>query len=325
DDELNELVGHYNSVLSTLEYSYNLMVKSNLITTELMSKVQANTDIAVNGNDAVDQQEEDELKLSLDMVNRLSEAVEHDALELYFQPAFAAGREEVIQVEALCRWFDDERGLVPPVDFLALAEKSGQMPTLAKQVINKACEAAKVFQEFGGYPFAVSVNLSLSQFVQPNLLTLIEEALQYHGLSPEQLEFEIKEHTLARDLDRSAGIIGKLHELGVGICIDDFGLSKFSLMYLQRLPISRIKLSRSFVDRLERNPKEAAFIDGIARFSKGLNIRVIAKGVQSEQQLYELEKIEDLDCQGFALARPLPIDQFVSWLRSETGEPATNA
>ena len=324
DDELTELVGHYNSVLSTLEYSYNLMVKSNLITTELMSKVQANTDIAGTGNDAVDQQEEDELKLSLDMVNRLSEAVEHDAMELYFQPAFAAGSEQVIQVEALSRWFDQDRGLVPPVDFLALAEKSGQMPTLAKQVIHKACHAAKVFQGYqGGYPFPVSVNLSLSQFVQPNLLTVVSEALQEHGVSPEQLEFEIKEHTLSRDLDRSAGIIGKLHELGVGICIDDFGLSKFSLMYLQRLPVSRIKLSRSFVDRLERSPKEAAFIDGIARFSRGLNIRVIAKGVQSEQQLYELEKIQDLDCQGFSLSRPLPMDQFVSWLESRNRESSS--
>ena len=323
DDELTELVGHYNSVLSTLEYSYNLMVKSNLITTELMSKVQANTDPGGAGNDAVDQQEEDELKLSLDMVNRLSEAVEHDAMELYFQPVFATGGEQVLQVEALCRWFDEDRGLVPPVDFLALAEKSGQMPTLARQVIGKACQAIRTFQDSGHEPFAVSVNLSLSQFVQPNLTTLINEALQLHGVSPAMLELEIKEHTLSRDLDRSAGIIAKLHEMGVGICIDDFGLSKFSLMYLQRLPVTRIKLSRSFVDRLERSPKEAAFIDGIARFSKGLNIRVIAKGVQSEQQLYALEKIQDLDCQGFALARPLPMDQFVSWLESR-GKEALN-
>lgn len=316
DDELTELVGHYNSVLSTLEYSYNLMVKSNLITTELMSKVQANTDPGAVGNTVVDQEEEDELKLSLDMVNRLSEAVEHNAMELYFQPVFAGSGGAVNQVEALCRWFDDERGLVPPVDFLALAEKSGQMPMLARQVIDKACAAIRLFQDNQGVGIPVSVNLSLSQFVQPNLITLIDEALQQHGVRSELLEFEIKEHTLSRDLDKSAGIIAKLHERGVGICIDDFGLSKFSLMYLQRLPISRIKLSRSFVDRLERSPKESAFIDGIARFSKGLNIRVIAKGVQSEQQLYALEKIQDLDCQGFALARPLPVDQFVDWLQS---------
>lgn len=318
DDELTELVGHYNSVLSTLEYSYNLMVKSNLITTELMSKVQANTDPGSAGNDSVGQQEEDELKLSLDMVNRLSEAVEHNAMELYFQPVFVRGGDELNQVEALCRWFDEDRGLVPPVDFLALAEKSGQMAMLARQVIDKACGAIRVFHDKCATPLPVSVNLSLSQFVQPNLVAVIDEALQRHGVSPELLEFEIKEHTLSRDLDKSAGIIAKLHERGVGICIDDFGLSKFSLMYLQRLPISRIKLSRSFVDRLERSPKEAAFIDGIARFSKGLNIRVIAKGVQSAQQLYALEKIQDLDCQGFALARPLPMDQFVDWLQSRS-------
>lgn len=324
DDELTELVGHYNSVISTLEYSYNLMVKSNLITTELISKVQANTELGSAGNEALDQREEDELRLSLDMVNRLSEAVEHDAMELYFQPVVDANSEQVIQVEALCRWFDEDRGMVPPLDFLALAEKSGQMPTIARQVIRKACRAAKqftdmkLFKDNGAPGFTVSVNLSLSQFVQPNLITLISEALQEFSINPEQLELEIKEHTLARDLDKSAGIIGKLHEIGVGICIDDFGLSKFSLMYLQRLPISKIKLSKSFVDRLERNPKEAAFIDGIARFSKGLNIRVIAKGVQSQQQLYALEKIEALDCQGYALARPMGMEQFLSWLQQHT-------
>ena len=312
DDELNELVGHYNSVVSTLEYSYNLMVKSNLITTELISKVQENTELGGVGNESVDRQEEDELKYSLDMVNRLSEAVEHEALELYFQPVFDAGHDQVIQVESLCRWFDPEKGLVPPLDFLALAEKSGQMPALAKQVIHQACQAINKFQG----DFAVSVNISPSQFVQPNLLTVISDAIGKYAISPSKLEFEIKEHTIARDLDKSSSIIHKIHDMGVGICIDDFGLSKFSLMYLQRLPVSKIKLSKSFVDRLEQNPKEAAFVDGIARFAQGLDVRVVAKGVQSEQQLYALEKIQSLDCQGYALARPMPMDQFVGWLQS---------
>ena len=315
DDELNELVGHYNSVISTLEYSYNLMVKSNLITTELISKVQENTELGSVGNESVHQQEEDELKYSLDMVNRLSEAVEHEALELYFQPVFDASHDRVIQVESLCRWFDPEKGLVPPLDFLALAEKSGQMPGLAKQVIHQACQAINTFQG----DFAVSVNISPSQFVQPNLFTVIGDAISKYGIRPSQLEFEIKEHTIARDLDKSSAIIQKIHDIGVGICIDDFGLSKFSLMYLQRLPVSKIKLSKSFVDRLEQNPKEAAFVDGIARFAQGLDVRVVAKGVQSESQLYALEKIQSLDCQGYALARPMPLDQFVDWLQSRQG------
>ncbi|MCG8669056.1 MAG: EAL domain-containing protein [Pseudomonadales bacterium] len=315
DDELTELVGHYNSVLSTLEYSYNLMVKSNLITTELISKVQANTEPGSEGNDAVAQQEADELKHSLDMVNRLSEAVDHGLLELYFQPVFDANHQEIIQLEALCRWLDSERGMIPPLDFIALAEKSGQMSGLTTHVIEQACESIKEFQDRWQDSFTVSINLSLSQFVQPNLSSLVSEAFKKYQIEPYQLEFEIKEHTVARDIDKAADIIANLHKLGVGICIDDFGLSKFSLMYLQRLPVSKIKLSKSFVDRLERNPKEAAFIDGIARFSKGLDVRVVAKGVQTEQQLYALEKIHMLDCQGYALARPMAKDQFIDWYK----------
>lgn len=322
DDELTELVGHYNSVLSTLEYSYNLMVKSNLITTELISKVQANTELGSVGNDSVDQQEADELKQSLDMVNRLSEAVDQGLLELYFQPVFDVNHEKVIQVEALCRWLDSERGMIPPVDFIALAEKSGQMPGLTTHVIAQACIAIRQFQDRWAEPFAVSINLSLTQFVQPNLLVIVTEALKKYDIQPFQLEFEIKEHTVARDIDKATDIIAKLHDAGVGICIDDFGLSKFSLMYLQRLPVSKIKLSKSFVDRLERNAKEAAFIDGIARFSHGLNVRVVAKGVQTEQQLYALEKIQMLDCQGYALASPMANDQFIDWFEERMSESA---
>ncbi|PIE42516.1 MAG: hypothetical protein CSA49_00345 [Gammaproteobacteria bacterium] len=313
DDELTELAGHYNSMLSTLEYSYNLMAKSNLITTELISKVQENTEPGSIGSESVGRKEEEELQDSLDMVKRLSKAVDQGFLELYFQPVFGTDHQTIIQLEALCRWLDADRGMIPPTDFIALAEKSGQMPSLTNYVILQACKSIQQFRSKVKPPFTVSVNLNLSQFMQPNLASLLSAALEKYGIQPFELEVEIKEHAVARDIDKSSEIISRLQGLGVGICIDDFGLSKFSLTYLQRLPVSKIKLSKSFVDRLERSPKEAAFIDGIARFANGLGIGVVAKGIQTEQQLYALEKIEMLAYQGFALARPMAKDQFLDW------------
>lgn len=311
DDELSELVSQYNSNISTLEYSYNLMMKSNLITTELISKVQ-------DQSASVPQQPEtnNELKYSLDMVNRLSDAVSHQLIELYYQPVFDLATRQVTQVEGMCRWLDDERGMVPPLDFFALAEKSGQMDRLTHTVIDLACASLHRWRSEWPEGAPLAINVSPSQFEQADLATIVKEAMLRYDIKPFQLEFEIKEYTIAEGMEDASRIIEMLDDLGVGICIDDFGLSQLSLLYLQRLPIRKIKLSKSFVDRLEASPEDAAFIKGIARFCEGLNVRAIAKGVQSQQQLQALQAITGLQCQGYALAKPMPDVEFREWLAS---------
>lgn len=312
EDELTELVGHYNSVLSTLEYSYNLMAKANLITTELIGKVQKSTELPAYGPE--EQLDDDDLKLSLDMVSRLSEAVENKALEPYYQPVIDTNQDRIVDFELLSRWLDTDLGMVAPVDFIALAEKSGQMMALAEFGLRQACSDMNEWQRLTGESIGVSVNLSQSQFMHDDLIPLIQCIMEESAIKPNMLELEIKEATLARDIEHSAQIIINLRELGVKLCIDDFGVSKYSLMYLQRLPVNKIKLARTYVDRLENAPKEAAFIDGITRFASGLGVRVVAKGIENEKQLYALSTIHGLDCQGFVLGAPMPMETVLDWL-----------
>lgn len=318
EDELTELAGHYNSMLSTLEYSYNLMAKSNLITTQLIGKVQQSAEYPGYGRRATDQiyDDDNDLKVSLDMVTRLSEAVENHALEVYYQPVLDLTRDRVVDFELLLRWLDADLGMVSPVDFIALAEKSGQMMALAKAGLEQACQDLQALSQVVDGHFSISINLSQSQFYDEELLPLLKSTLQSASVKPNTLELEIKEHALARDIDHSLHIISAIRELGVKVCIDDFGLSKYSLMYLQRLPVNRIKLTRAYLDRLETSPKEAAFIDGIARFAAGLGMRVVAKGIENDKQLYALSNTNGLDCQGYALARPMPLDTLQEWLRA---------
>lgn len=324
DDELHELTAHYNSVISTLEYSYNLMMKSNLVTTELMSRVKNEAAAEPSQPVPVIVAEDNVVKYSLDMVNRLSDAINNNVIELYFQPVFDIESRNVTQVEATCRWLDTERGMVPPLDFFALAEKSGQMEVLTQQIVRLACSALQRWQGVWPKDVALSINISLSQFEQPNFITIVSDALSDYSIKPFQLEFELKEYTISEGMESAAGFVNALHDLNVGVCIDDFGLSQFSLISLQRLPISKIKLSKSFVDRLDSSPDESAFIDGIARFCEGLKVRAIAKGVQSEQQLYALRKITKLDCQGYALAKPMPATEFGEWLANRSGDAPTS-
>ncbi len=324
EDELTDLVSHYNAVVSALEYSYNLMAKANLITTELIGRVGAGADSvgALSGQvfspAGIAQDEESDLRQSLDMVAKLSDVVERDTLEIYYQPIVNAESGGVLGFEALCRWLDPDFGVVEPSEFIALAEKSGQMKIIGQQMVMKSCRDIRKLHSKGLCNVTVSVNLSLSQFVDTSLLTWLGEAIKASRLKPEFVELEIKEYALARDIDQACSIIGGLSSLGVQICIDDFGLSRLSLMYLQRLSVKKIKLAKTFADRVASNPKEVAFIEGITRFASGLGVEVIVKGVETEQQLIILKRIPKLQCQGYAISRPIPPDELAEWLLINT-------
>ncbi|OUR87985.1 hypothetical protein A9Q81_25110 [Gammaproteobacteria bacterium 42_54_T18] len=324
EDELTDLVSHYNAVVSALEYSYNLMAKANLITTELIGRVGARPDgvAAFNGQAfspaGIAQGDEDDLRQSLDMVAKLSDVVERETLEIYYQPVVNAESGGLLGFEALCRWLDPDLGVVEPSEFIALAEKSGQMTVIGQQMVTKACRDIRKLHSKGLLNVTVSINLSLSQFIDTSLLSWLGEAIKTSRLKPEFVELEIKEYALARDIDQACSIVGELSSLGVQICIDDFGLSRLSLMYLQRLSVKKIKLAKTFADRIASNPKEVAFIEGVTRFASGLGVKVVAKGVETEQQLYILKRVPELQCQGYAVSRPMPPDELAEWLLINT-------
>lgn len=302
-DEIAEMAVQVNAILSSLEYCYNLMAKTNLITTELLQKVDHQTAPELDTM----MTEESELKSSLDVVSRLSEAFETDALEVFVQPVFSPQRDRVTGYEALARWMDPEMGMVAPTEFVSMCEKAGLLDLLTGLMLRHSLTALKELRDEHGSDLVVSINLSSAQFYSPALISTL------NGLSGEdvrllgQLEFEIRESTITHDFDQALILINTLKQKGVRICIDDYGLSRYSLMYLQRLPVNTIKLSSVFTERLAWEGRETAFIDGIARFATGLGLRVIVKNIETDGQLETLGKELPIEYQGVALAPPTPL------------------
>lgn len=302
-DEIADLGVQVNAILSSLEYCYNLMAKTNLITTELLQKVEpqagVSLDMALN--------EESELKNSLDVVSRLSEAFETDALEVFVQPVFSPDRSQVTGYEALARWMDPEMGMVAPSEFVSMCEKAGLLELLTSLMLRHTTSALKTLRERHGPDLVVSLNLSSSQFYLPALMNIVGELPEEDSRLLGNLEFEIRESTITHDFDRALVLINTLKKKGLRVCIDDYGLSRYSLMYLQRLPINTIKLSSVFTERLDWEAQESAFIDGVARFAEGLGVRVIVKNIETESQLETLERGLPVEYQGVVLAPPAPL------------------
>lgn len=303
-DEIAETAVQINGVLSSLEYCYNLMAKTNMITTELLEKVDRQSAPALES----ELTEEGELKSSLDVVARLSEAFQTDALDLFVQPVFAEDRQRVVGYEALARWMDPEVGMVAPAEFVSMCEKAGLLDMMTTLVLRHGLNALHRLREHRGQHLTMSINLSASQFFSPALVTELSSLdAEDKALLP-ALEFEIREATVTHDFEQAVLVIRKLKQFGVRICIDDYGLSRYSLMYLQRLPVDAIKLSAAFTERLIWEDRQSAFIDGIARFAAGLGVRVIVKHIETEQQLETLAPDLPVEYQGVALAPPAPLD-----------------
>lgn len=299
-DEIGELVVQFNSLLSSLEYSYNLMAKTNLVTTELLSRVDVAPASLPQPTD------EQALKQSLDMASRLSEALQRKAIELYLQPVFGRDRTTVTGYEALSRWMDPELGMVMPLEYLAVAEKAGLTEPLTELMLHQTFDLLRRLSGKSEQSRIVSLNLSAAQLFAPGLMQFLELCEKEDRKLFARLELEVKESTLTRDFDLAAVIVGRLRELGIGVCIDDFGLSRYSLMYLQKLPVTAIKLARVFSERISREPREVAFIEGVARFAGGLGVRVIVKNLENEQQLLSLRPDLPVEYQGLALGGPMP-------------------
>jgi len=302
-DEIAELGVQVNAILSSLEYCYNLMAKTNLITTELLQKVEPQPSVSLDQS----MNEETELKNSLDVVSRLSEAFETDALEVFVQPVFSPDRSQITGYEALARWMDPEMGMVAPAEFVSMCDKAGLLEMLTGLMLRHSLAALKALREKHGPNLVVSLNLSSSQFYSPAMMNTLGELSEEDARLLGNLEFEIRESTITHDFDRALVLINALKKKGLRVCIDDYGLSRYSLMYLQRLPVDTIKLSSVFTERLDWETQESAFIDGVARFAGGLGVRVIVKNIETDNQLETLEKGLPVEYQGVVLAPPAPL------------------
>ncbi len=242
----------------------------------------------------------------------LSLAIKNGELSLYYQPQ-AMSRQtvassEIIGFEALARWLHPVRGFVPPGDFIPLAEESGLIVEMGEWILREACREAASW----AMPLQVAVNLSPAQFMHGDLVGLVHSILLETGLAPGRLELEITEGVLIEDFDRGLALLRRLKALGVRISMDDFGSGYSSLSYLQAFPFDKIKIDRAFVMNLGRNPQSAAIVRAVIGLGHGLEMSIVAEGVETQEQLGFLAD-EGCDAvQGYFIGKPLPIGQYAA-------------
>jgi diguanylate cyclase len=238
--------------------------------------------------------------------NGLRQALERDEFRVFFQPEVSIETGDIVGVEALVRWEHPERGLVGPADFIALAEETGLIVPIGAWVLHEACRHARRWElERNGHgPLMVRVNVSARQLAEPAFVEAVSDALETTGMNPASLCLEVTESVLIEDPDSSADTLSALKRLGVHIAVDDFGTGYSSLEHLRRFPIDSVKIDRSFVRGLPHSSEDVAIVGAVIELGHALNLSVVAEGVETADQLGNLQSAGCDTAQGFLFSRP---------------------
>jgi diguanylate cyclase (GGDEF)-like protein len=251
------------------------------------------------------------------MENSLRNAADKKDFQLYYQPQFDSSTGRIIGVEALIRWMHPEKGMLLPDTFIPISEDSGLIMPIGSWVLRTACEQNKAWQIEGFPPIYVTVNISGIQFRQKNFLESVAQTLLDTGLEPQYLELELTESILMEPTETTFNTLNELKATGVRIAIDDFGKGYSSLGYLKRLPIDTLKIDRSFVHDIISNPDDRAIVRAIISLARSLNLKVIAEGVETHEQLSYLQEQGTDGIQGFLLSEPITPNSFTQLLKKE--------
>ena len=257
----------------------------------------------------------------LELEASMRRALDREQFHLHYQPQVSLATGRVVGMEALLRWNDLVRGAMPPSRFIPVAEETGLIVPLGEWVLRKACRDAVRLQQFAGVPLRLSVNLSPRQFRQSNLQQMIEKALADSGLDPSHLELEITEGVLMDNSEELAERLQRLRALGLAIGVDDFGTGYSSLSYITRFPIDTLKIDRSFVSRLPESAGDAAVAQTIIALAHSLRIKVVAEGVETEQQLEFLRARQCDMGQGYRFGKGGTAEEIIAQ-KLEYGEDA---
>ncbi len=250
----------------------------------------------------------------LNMETRLRKAIARDELALHYQPLMDIKTGKILGFEALARWENADLGLVSPSDFIPLAEEAGLILSIGEWALRNACAQTKVWQEETGVDLTVAVNVSALQFKQDYLVKTVAAVIKETTLNPRSLKLELTESILMENIEEIVKKLLQLKEIGVGHSIDDFGTGYSSLGYLKRFPIDSVKIDKSFVQDMLTDPDDAAIIRAIIALSHNLRLKVIAEGVETDEQLQYLMTHDCDTIQGYLIASPLPPEDVIPFL-----------
>jgi diguanylate cyclase (GGDEF)-like protein len=263
---------------------------------------------------------DDEMRVRRALAFELRDALDAGTLELAYQPLADLSSSGVTGFEALVRWNHPVHGAIAPLIFVAIAEESGLIARLGEWVLRTACAEAAAWER----PLTIAVNLSPLQLEQQNLPDIVREILVRTGLSPQRLELEVTESALMRNPQRALDVLRRLKALGIRIAMDDFGTGYSSLSTLQSFPFDKLKIDRSFVDRLATHGQSASIVKAVLGLSRSLDIRVVAEGVENQAQIEFLIGEDCDEVQGYMIGMPLPIARYSHLVGSDEPPPASD-
>ncbi|SEA01299.1 PAS domain S-box-containing protein/diguanylate cyclase (GGDEF) domain-containing protein [Desulfuromusa kysingii] len=252
------------------------------------------------------------------LVNDLRKALVRGEFYLDYQPQLDLYEGRITGTEALLRWNHAVFGKISPAEFIPLAEETGQILSIGQWVLAKACQQAREMQLRCNIPLRVSVNLSTKQFQDPNLPAYVQEVLANTGLAAEDLELEITESILMENVEKAQQILHQLKAMGVTLAIDDFGTGYSSLSYLRTFPIDRLKIDRSFVQRITTHHNDAAIINAIIALGHSIGVKLVAEGVEQKGEMISLQENQCDEVQGFYFSKPIDPETLMDKISSQS-------
>ncbi|BAQ65213.1 bifunctional diguanylate cyclase/phosphodiesterase [Geminocystis sp. NIES-3709] len=253
------------------------------------------------------------------MEQALDKALLEDEFNVYYQPIIQLNNQQVIGAEALIRWCHPEWGLISPNKFISIAEENELIIPIGKWILNQACLQAK---KFLSYPlFNLSVNISPYQFRDPYLVTSILRTLRDIGFPPEKLILEITESALLDNYSDAIKMMNQLKSFGISLALDDFGTGYACLSHLHQLPFDIIKFDKSFISNLIHNPRKKAIFSGLIDIAKKLKLKIYVEGIERLSELNFLQNYDIDRGQGFLFSKPIPIEQFESYMNKNNHSP----
>lgn len=249
-----------------------------------------------------------------DLEGELRRALRRDDLELHYQPRLCIDTGRIVGMEALVRWPHAERGLLGPDEFIPMAEESGLIVPLGYWVIARALRDMQSLRESGAGELHMAINLSFRQFQDSQMLATLQRLIEERGIDPHWLEFELTETAVMRRSDQVSGTMSALAALGVRFSLDDFGTGFSSFVHLSRLPISLLKIDKSFVDQMAARPKNGRLVRAMISLAHTLGLEVVAEGVEGPSQLGQLRRFGADQIQGYLISKPLPLAELRPFL-----------